>query len=272
MTTLLWLITIPLLAYLLYLVAFYFIQHRMLFPVHELPLSDPALIADAGGEIHRLEFSQGEFEVAYLPPLKNFKQPFPVLMVAHGNGNIIDDWAPRVDYMREHGYAVVLVEYPGYGRCDGSPSFDSISETMNLAYEWVEQQQQLDKRRIVLLGRSMGGGAVLTLVPRHNPIAIVLMSTYSSIVDLAYKRLLPAFLVQHPFDNVKALSEYKGMVYLIHGKADKTVPIDALNKLLTVKEDATHKVYETAHADTPGDWDEFWKELEEFLKPVVFKE
>ena len=272
MTIILWVITLLLLAYLLYLVAFYFIQHRMLFPIHELPPSDPALIESAGGELHRLAFSQGEFELAYLPPLQNFRQPFPVIMIAHGNGNIIDDWAPRVDYVREHGYAVVLVEYPGYGRCDGKPSFDSISETMELAYQWVEQCEQLDSRRIVLLGRSMGGGAVLTLVPKHRPIAIALMSTYSSIVDLAYKRLLPAFLVQHPFDNVKALSSYEGAVYLIHGKADRTVPIDALNKLLTVKEDATHKVYETAHADTPADWDEFWQDLEQFLKPIVFKE
>ena len=50
--------------YVLYVLFFYLLQRRMLFPVHELPAHNADLIIQAGGEILRLPFSQGEFELA----------------------------------------------------------------------------------------------------------------------------------------------------------------------------------------------------------------
>ncbi len=35
---------------------------------------------------------------------------------------VIDMWAGALDEFRRWGLAVMLVEYPGYGRSDGSPS------------------------------------------------------------------------------------------------------------------------------------------------------
>lgn len=254
--------------YLIYVLSFYALQRRVLFPIHELPNSNAQLITDAGGELIRLPFSQGEFEVAYLPPLVAvYGAKAPVLVLAHGNGNIIDDWAGRMDYMRQQGFAVVLVEYPGYGRADGVPSFRSIKETMLKAYDWVERQPGIDQNHIALLGRSMGGGAVLSVLSDKDPSAVVLMSTYSSVFDLARQRWIPRFLVRDPFDNVSALSGYKGLAYLVHGEADKTVPISALTKLLAVKQDAQYQIYSTGHTDTPKDWDEFWGEVAALLRP-----
>ncbi len=254
-------------SYLLYVLFFYILQRRMLFPTHELPEPNAELITQAGGELIRLPFSQGEFELAYMPPLRQrFGALAPVIMLAHGNGNIIDDWAQRVDYVRERGFAVVLVEYPGYGRSDGRPSYDTIKECMLKSYEWVEQHPQLDSKHISLLGRSMGGGAVLSVLSEKNPYAVVLMSTYASVTDLARQRWVPHFLVRDPFDNVSALKDYNGLAYMIHGKTDKTVPINALTKLLAAKQDAEHRIYSTGHADTPDDWHEFWVTVARLLE------
>lgn len=254
--------------YSFYVLFFYLLQRRMLFPVHELPTHDASLIKDAGGELIRLPFSQGEFDIAHLPPLNEvYGNSQPVIMLAHGNGNIIDDWAPRMDYMRNLGFAVVLAEYPGYGRSTGKPTYQSIKETMLKAYTWIEQQPQLDSQQISLMGRSMGGGAVLSVLSDKKPHAVILMSTYSSIVDLAKQRWVPHFLVRDPFDNVSALSGFEGLAYLVHGETDKTVPISALSKLLAAKQDAEHRIYTTGHADTPDDWDEFWSEVAMLLSP-----
>ena len=254
--------------YILYVLFFYVLQRRLLFPVHELPAHNAELITQSGGELVRLPFSQGEFELAYLAPLNNvFGERSPVVMLAHGNGNIIDDWAPRLDYIREQGFSVILAEYPGYGRSDGRPSYRTIKECMLKAYDWIEQQPQFDHEHISLLGRSMGGGAVLSILSEKTPHAVILMSTYSSVMDLAKKRWVPRFLVRDPFDNVSALKNYKGRAYLVHGEADKTVPIDALTKLLAAKQDAEHQIYSTGHADTPDDWDEFWVKVSEIIKP-----
>lgn len=267
-----WLL-LPILVYLAYISTFFFIQRKILFPLESLPSPDQQLIIKSGGTLHKLEIDGGVFEVAYLAPLTTTKEMHPVIFLAHGNGNIIDDWAGRMDFMRKKGFAIVLVEYPGYGRSEGSPSYQSIKQAMYEAYQWVEQQPQLDKNSIFLVGRSMGGGAVLTLVEDSSqnktlskPAAIILMSTYSSIVDLAHSRWVPAFLVKDPFDNVTALSQYDGPSYLIHGQADKTVPISSLYKLLSVAHHAQHRIYTTGHSDTPDDWLDFWHQVLNFIQ------
>ncbi|NVJ65582.1 MAG: alpha/beta hydrolase [Gammaproteobacteria bacterium] len=256
--------------YLVYCGVFYLLQRTLLFPVNSLPEPNADLIYSADGEIVRLPFSQGEFEIAYLPSLKASDNPAPVIMLAHGNGNIMDSWAPSMDLMRNKGFAVVLVEYPGYGRSQGKPSYQSIKETMAIAYRWVLANEQLDKQKITLVGRSMGGGAVLslfdgTIYETNQPHRIVLMSTYSSIKDLARQRWLPTGFIKDPFDNVAQLAKYQGKSYLIHGRKDKTVPFSSLAKLLAVAKDAKHRVYEGGHNDIPDDWLEFWQEVADFI-------
>lgn len=252
-----------LIGYCLYLLIFYVMQRNLLFPLDKLPKGDASLVTKAGGELLKLKFTQGYFELAFLSALNNKEsdKPAPVIILAHGNGNIIDDWANRMDFMREQGYAVVLPEYPGYGRSDGKPSYESIKETMGLAYQWVESNPQLDNDNITLVGRSMGGGAVLSLIPQKKPKAIALMSTYSSIADLANSRYLPAFLVLDPFDNVKALSQFSGPTYIVHGEKDLTVPFVSMHKLLAVAKNSQYKVYPGGHNDSPDDWQMYWQDL-----------
>ncbi len=259
------------LLYIIYVLAFYLMQRTILFPLKQLPAPNAELIHSADGEIVRLAFSQGEFELAYLPSLKASDSKAPVIMLAHGNGNIMDSWASSMDIIRNRGYAVVLVEYPGYGRSQGKPSYESIKETMAIAYRWTREHEDLDNQKITLVGRSMGGGAVLSLFDGtinndSQPYRLVLMSTYSSIADIANKRFLPSFLVRDPFDNVTQLAKYQGKSYLIHGEQDKIVPFDSMGKLLAVAKDPTHRIYSGGHNDIPDDWSEFWQQVADFIE------
>lgn len=257
--------------YLLYCGAFYLLQRKFIFPISQLPEPDAELIYRADGEIIRLPFSQGEFEIAYLPSLKTSEKPAPVIFLAHGNGNIMDSWADNMGLMRNRGYAVVLLEYPGYGRSQGSPSYNSIKEATSKAYQWISQKTELDSNNITLVGRSMGGGAVLSLFDGtinqdNQPRRIVLMSTYSSLADIIAKKGLPAFLLKDPFDNVTQLAKFKGKSYLIHGDRDKVVPVDSLAKLLAVAQDAEHRIYAAGHNDIPDNWIEFWQQVADFIE------
>ncbi|MRX27685.1 alpha/beta hydrolase [Kangiella sp. HZ709] len=271
MKSLLLIMAILVLGYLVYSSAFYLLQRKILFPLERLPEPNADLIYSADGEIVRLPFSQGEFEIAYLPSLKALNKTAPVIILAHGNGNIMDSWAPNMDVMRNRGFAVVLVEYPGYGRSQGQPTYQSIRETMAIVYNWTRNNAELDQSKISLIGRSMGGGAVLSLfdgaIDRDNePYRVVLMSTYSSIADVAAKKWLPSTFVKDPFDNVTQLAKYSGKSYLIHGDQDKVVPFDSLQKLLAVAKDARHKVYSGGHDDIPDNWLAFWQDVAEFIE------
>ncbi len=275
MKSLLIIFSLLVLVYAIYCGVFYVLQRSILFPVSQLPAHNAELIEQAGGELVRLDFSQGQFELAYLPALVKKSTQAPVILLAHGNGNIMDSWANVMDFMRNKGFAVVLVEYPGYGRSDGQPSYQSIKETMALAYQWLLAHPDLDSGKITLIGRSMGGGAVLSLFDgtiggtvdeTNQPYRLVLMSTYSSISDLAKARWLPSSLIKDPFDNVTQLAKYQGKSYLIHGKKDKTIPVKSLKKLLAVAQQPEYRVYAGGHSDVPDDWQEFWRDIADFIE------
>src|SRR5687767_10724135 len=55
----------------------------------------------------------------YLAPAPGTATPFPLVIFAHGNGEVADDWVDGFDPMRASGWAVLLLEYPGYGGAPG---------------------------------------------------------------------------------------------------------------------------------------------------------
>ena len=75
----------------------------------------------------RLATPGGNVEALFLPATAvPAVAPQPVVIFAHGNGEVTDYWVGALDGFRERGIGVLLVEYPGYGRSTGAPSEASI--------------------------------------------------------------------------------------------------------------------------------------------------
>ena len=256
------------LGYLVYASAFYLIQRTLLFPIkhvvmHPLNESDFPLL-----QKHQLTLPFGEVDMWFLPPTSDratVNGQYPVAIVGHGNGNVIDNWPARLGGLRELGVGALLVEYPGYGRSAGEPSQASITAAMAEGLKWLRGQTQVDQQRTILIGRSLGGGAVLTLMPEVQPAAIVLMSTFTSVRTFASRYGLPAFLTRDPFDNLAALSDYDGPVFMIHGRHDQVVPFAESRKLHKALLQSQMVEYDCNHSDCPPDWEEFWGRIEQFL-------
>ncbi len=66
-------------------------------------------------------------EALFLPASDAAVGPKPLVIFAHGNSALIDDWLTALEGFRQRGVGVLLVEYPGYGRSTGTPvrGFDS---------------------------------------------------------------------------------------------------------------------------------------------------
>src|SRR5436190_19139987 len=118
-------LSVIVLLYLTYAGFFYFYQRTFLFPRHLIvpPGAVPSL---PGMEQMWLETSTGKVEAWYLAPLAGeMNEPAPLLIIAHGNADLIDRWPALVMSLRQMGVGVLLVEYPGYARSQGAPSYDS---------------------------------------------------------------------------------------------------------------------------------------------------
>ncbi len=193
-------------------------------------------------------------------------QPGPLVIFAHGNGELIDDWAPLLQPYRDAGASVLLVEYRGYGRSEGTPSEQGIVEDFVAAYDAVVIRATIDPGRIVLHGRSIGGGVVAQLAARRPCAALVLESTFTSVAAMARGYLVPTFLLRHPFRTDRVLVKVDVPVLILHGTRDDMIPVRHARRLARIARSGKLVEFEAGHNDFPPDSDAYWDVILGFLR------
>jgi fermentation-respiration switch protein FrsA (DUF1100 family) len=232
-----------------------------------IPKPPPSAQKIAGLDKIFLETESGRIESWLLMPDKGIAdRPIPAVIFGHGNGELIDFWPGELKRFNQIGLALLLVEYPGYGRSAGSPSQDSITDAYVAAYDVLTARKDIDPSRIVLFGRSLGGGAVCALSLIRPSAAMVLMSTFTDTRSFAKRYLAPSFLVRDPFDNLAAVEKYEKSILIMHGRHDTVVPFSHGKTLHGAARQGKLIAYDAGHNDCPPDWDEFWKDIEMFLR------
>ncbi len=241
-------------------------QRKFLFPADQVPV--PEYTADRIEGLDRvwLDVSGERVESWFIPSENENKKPSPVILFAHGNGELIDYWLDEFNQFIRYGISVMLVEYPGYGRSGGNPSQESVTETFVKAYDFLVERPDVDKNAIIFLGRSLGGGAVCALTEQRTPAALILMSTFTSARSFAKRYLAPGTLILDPFENLKIVAEYTGPVLIIHGKNDDLIPFSHGQKLYEAAQDGEMIIYDSGHNDCPPDLQTFISDILGFLK------
>jgi fermentation-respiration switch protein FrsA (DUF1100 family) len=213
-----------------------------------------------------LELPSGRVEAFYLPAPPSAARPAPALLFAHGNAELIDDWPETFEPLRRLGLAMLLVEFPGYGRSDGSPSQASTRAAFEAGFDYLAARQEVDRTRIIGFGRSLGGGVICTLVGSRPLAGLVLASSFTSVRDFAPRMLLPRALVRDPFDNLDAVRRFQGPVLVVHGTHDHTVPYSHGSELARSAASRSRLIsYDSDHNDCPPSWIAFAAELGTFL-------
>lgn len=260
------LLLIFVLVYGLYVGYFYAMQRHAIFPRHLLAIP-PGTIADfAGWQQQWITLADAQVESWYLPPPQSDNARAPVVIIAHGNGDLMDHWANHVGALHQQGLGVLLIEYPGYGRSTGEPSQERIAASLVIAYDWLVQQPAVDRERIILFGFSVGGGAIGTLAAQRPSAALVLMSTFTSVRAIAAQLYLPGWLARDPFDNLAVVQNYTNPLLIIHGSKDTTIPVANAVALHRAAPGSKLMLLPCGHADCIDDWDEFWLLILDFLR------
>jgi fermentation-respiration switch protein FrsA (DUF1100 family) len=259
------------LLYLSYCCFLFVIQRRIIFPRSHIPLSSGAEKAVSGIEKIWLDTQGGKIETWFMLPLNinpaksDVTPPAPAVIFAHGNAELIDFCTEELKFFTRMGIGVLLIEYPGYGRSEGSPSQKSITHAFNIGYNYLVSRKDVDPSRIVLFGRSLGGGAVCNLASNKPSCALILQSTFTSAKSFASRFLAPGFLVRDPFDNLSVVSKYSGPVLIIHGKNDDVIPFSHGKALYEKCLKGKLIVYNCSHNDCPPDYSVFRKDIITFL-------
>jgi fermentation-respiration switch protein FrsA (DUF1100 family) len=145
----------------------------------------------------------------------------------HNNRSTAADAVPLARTLRDGGVGVLLVEYRGYGDSGGlEPSEQGVYLDAECALDALHARG-IDASRVVLWGTSLGTGVAAEMARRGRGRALVLVTPYTSIPDLASDVVpgLPASaLIPDAFDTLSKCDQIRVPTLVIHGDADEIVP------------------------------------------------
>jgi fermentation-respiration switch protein FrsA (DUF1100 family) len=174
-----------------------------------------------------LETADGlELGAWYLPADAARDTGLAVLM-APGNGG---NRAGRADLARElgdRGFAVLVMDYRGYGGNPGSPSEDGLADADAAVRALADLGHPVD--RTIFLGESLGTGVVASLQQRHRPAGIVLRSPFTELADVGrhhYPWLPVRALLRDRFPVLEPLAASDVPVTVVYGDRDDVVPTE----------------------------------------------
>ncbi len=241
-------------------------QRAMLYPAQFRP-AVPALRLPERARVLSVTHEQGQTHAYfYLGLGVSPTQPGPAVLYSHGNAELIEDYAGGLPGWNIRGVSVLITEYRGCGNSDGNPTLDTITADHVAFYDLLAQQPEVDPDRIVLHGRSMGGGIVAELARQRPGAALILESTYTSIADFAKQLLVPSVFVKDNWDVTQTLRQYPGPVVLQLSPTDEIMPQWMLDKNRDASPQALILTYDVSHhAPMP---DVFYEDAAQHLRQL----
>lgn len=152
----------------------------------------------------------------------------PVLLYLHGARFDVRGSAPRMRRLHELGFAVLGVDYRGFGQSTAAlPSETLAHEDAQAAWQWLAAQHPQARR--YLFGHSLGGAIAVRLAAEAPDVAgLMVEGSFTSIPDVVknfeYGWLPLAPLITQRFDAAARIAQVKAPVLVVHGSADRLIP------------------------------------------------
>ncbi|RZL35140.1 MAG: alpha/beta fold hydrolase [Rubrivivax sp.] len=152
----------------------------------------------------------------------------PVLLYLHGARYDVRGSAPRMRRMHELGFAVLGVDYRGFGRSSAAlPSEALAAEDARAAWDWLARQHPGQRRFI--FGHSLGGAIAVHLASDIDDEAgLIVEGGFTSIPDVVstfrwgWLPLSP--LITQRFDAASRIAEVGSPLLVVHGSQDSLIP------------------------------------------------
>jgi hypothetical protein len=141
-----------------------------------------------------------------------------------GNRSYRSDLAAR---LAAAGMAVLLFDYRGYGGNPGSPSEEGLALDARAARRYVLSRADVDARRLVYFGESLGSAVAVRLAVEHPASAVILRSPFTSFVDLGrlhYPILPVGLILRDRYPSIDRIARIGGPLLVIAGANDTLVP------------------------------------------------
>ena len=185
---------------------------------------------------------------------------------------------------------LMIIDYRGYGRSEGEPSFRGIYEDGSSAYSYLRKRNDVDSARIIVYGHSIGTFVAIR-VGSACPVAGVVLegaiSNTAEMSDIALKERAPWYLrwlvklsgdsAVSSADNLKQVQFVKQPLLVLTGEKDNIAPPEmgravceaasSSRKRFVIIPNGEHK--DLYFSNSGGRRDYYIKTLSEYLDNVL---
>jgi alpha-beta hydrolase superfamily lysophospholipase len=151
----------------------------------------------------------------------------PVMLYLHGARWDVRSSAHRMRRMHELGFAVLGIDYRGFGQSTSAlPSEDIAHEDALAAWHWLEQRQPRSRRFV--FGHSLGGAIAVRLASEVDDAAgVIVEGSFTSIPEVFNTMRwgwlpLGPFITQR-FDAASRVEKLKAPLLVVHGSNDNLI-------------------------------------------------
>ncbi len=151
----------------------------------------------------------------------------PWIVVFHGNAGCACDRLYFIELLRSLDANIALFEYPGYGGDSRKPGQAIILDDARKLMHHIREKTP-ENTRLFLLGESLGTGVAVWLAKEVPVAGLILVSPYTSIVDVAaahYFWLPVRRLLKNRFPAERWAEKVVAPVIAFHGKEDRIIPV-----------------------------------------------
>jgi uncharacterized protein len=152
----------------------------------------------------------------------------PVLLYLHGARYNVTGSAPRMRRMQELGFAVLAIDYRGFGKSTQElPSEKSAYEDARAAWDWLAKKYPGRPRYI--FGHSLGGPIAINLATEvSDERGTIVESTFTSIADVVSSSpqwgwMPVSLLITQRFEAVRKVDKIGSPLLVVHGGEDRLI-------------------------------------------------
>ena len=160
----------------------------------------------------------------------HFKSQIPsnkLIFYCHGNADNLQRWGKYAKNLIDRGYDILMFDYRGYGKSQGTPSKDIIYADVVELYDW--SQSMFSPNQTVIYGRSLGSAVASHLSTQRTGSMLILETPFddlNSVMKIRFPWMIQYREFKNNFSNAVNLVQPRDFpVHIIHGDKDKIVPL-----------------------------------------------
>ncbi len=191
----------------------------------------------------------------------------PLSIYFGGNAEEISEHIIELDYFKN--WSLLLINYRGYGLSEGSPTETNLFNDALLVYDTFSKRPDIDPKRIIAFGRSLGTGVAVYLASQRPLKGVILVSPYDSLTRVAqniYPYAPISRILKHHFDSITRAPSIKIPLLALIAEKDRTILPSHSFALIKAWGGTTQQkmIPNTDHNNITLGQD-YWKSIREFL-------